>query len=354
MLSRFSGFVKNDWPYLIMGLFVLSVTVFALLPEKGHHDKKHAAQSSAAAGDILDQKAFKESQEKMLKLFNTNLSLYLAFFALNLLIIVLILSGIFLDIMIFQKMRNTGADPSPLLAPTLPHRPARWGIGDVARFAVIFYTFAYLFMIAESFWLRVYKKFDNDNFLLMLNATVTDVMGILFVLYYVTVIRGHTVDSIGLTLKNFFRNVMYGIAGYIAVIPPLVATLIITVIVLQIFHLKPPVQPIVDILIKEKKVPMLVYSSLFAAIAGPIMEEIVFRGFMYKAFKERWGIFWGIMITSALFSLLHGHLVGFVPILILGILLAYLYEKTGSLVPSMTVHITHNLASLALVFSLKV
>jgi membrane protease YdiL (CAAX protease family) len=39
--------------------------------------------------------------------------------------------------------------------------------------------------------------------------------------------------------------------------------------------------------------------------------------------------------------------------MILGILLAYLYEKTGSLVPSITVHITHNLASLFMVFLVK-
>jgi uncharacterized protein len=83
------------------------------------------------------------------------------------------------------------------------------------------------------------------------------------------------------------------------------------------------------------------------------MEEIFFRGFMYNAFKKRMGVFWGIAITAVVFSLLHAHWVGFIPILILGVLLTYLYEKTGSLVPSMTVHILHNLASVFMVFIIK-
>jgi membrane protease YdiL (CAAX protease family) len=42
--------------------------------------------------------------------------------------------------------------------------------------------------------------------------------------------------------------------------------------------------------------------------------------------------------------------VGFLPIMALGLLLTYLYEKTGSLVSSMAVHIMHNVAMVILVF----
>jgi membrane protease YdiL (CAAX protease family) len=100
-------------------------------------------------------------------------------------------------------------------------------------------------------------------------------------------------------------------------------------------------------------VTFLLYTSLFAAIAGPIIEEIFFRGFFYSAVKKYIGVFWATLITAAMFAGLHAHLVGFMPIFALGILLAYLYEKTGTLVSSITVHVIHNVGMVLLVFFVK-
>ena len=47
--------------------------------------------------------------------------------------------------------------------------------------------------------------------------------------------------------------------------------------------------------------------------------------------------------TSGIFALLHLNLIAFLPIFILGLCLSFLYEKTGSLVPCMVLHMTHNL-----------
>jgi membrane protease YdiL (CAAX protease family) len=60
-----------------------------------------------------------------------------------------------------------------------------------------------------------------------------------------------------------------------------------------------------------------------------------------------------MMITSAVFASLHAHWVGFLPILALGLLLVYLFEKTGSLVPSMVVHMMHNVGMVVLVFVVR-
>ena len=83
------------------------------------------------------------------------------------------------------------------------------------------------------------------------------------------------------------------------------------------------------------------------------MEEIFFRGFLYTAIKKETNTGQAIFISALLFSFLHAHLVGFLPILILGMFLAYLYEKTGSLVPSITVHVIHNLIMVVFIFLIK-
>jgi membrane protease YdiL (CAAX protease family) len=74
---------------------------------------------------------------------------------------------------------------------------------------------------------------------------------------------------------------------------------------------------------------------------------------MYNAAKKAMGVFWAMMLTSAIFSALHTNLAGFLPIMALGMLLTYMYEKTGSLVSSITIHIIHNLAMVFFVFLAK-
>ena len=130
---------------------------------------------------------------------------------------------------------------------------------------------------------------------------------------------------------------------------------ILVYILLNVLNIKPPPQPIVGLFLAEKNIALVLISSIIAAVFGPIIEEIFFRGVMYNAVKRKFGVFVGILITSVLFSFLHTHamtyfLVGFIPIMILGMALAYLYEKTGSLIPSITLHIMNNMGSVVMVF----
>ncbi len=127
----------------------------------------------------------------------------------------------------------------------------------------------------------------------------------------------------------------------------------ITAIVIKTLRYTPPIQPIVQVFFEENKTGVLLSVALFAALFGPVAEEIFFRGFMYPAIKKKAGKFCALMISSAIFAGLHMHIVGFAPIMVLGLLLAYIYEKTGSLTSAITVHVLHNMAMLALIFMVK-
>ncbi|MEP6961653.1 MAG: type II CAAX endopeptidase family protein [Acidobacteriota bacterium] len=45
---------------------------------------------------------------------------------------------------------------------------------------------------------------------------------------------------------------------------------------------------------------------LFATVAGPIFEELVFRGFLQPLLGRAWGAWPGLLVSAAVFSLLHG------------------------------------------------
>lgn len=46
--------------------------------------------------------------------------------------------------------------------------------------------------------------------------------------------------------------------------------------------------------------------ALLAVMLGPMVEELVFRGFLQPLLQSRWGVLPGLLIASAAFSLLHG------------------------------------------------
>ncbi|MBI4786208.1 MAG: CPBP family intramembrane metalloprotease [Chloroflexi bacterium] len=90
-----------------------------------------------------------------------------------------------------------------------------------------------------------------------------------------------------------------------------------------------------------------------AAIVAPIAEEIFFRGFLYAGLRGRIGVAGAMLASTALFTALHMSVELFIPIFVLGLFLAVLYEATGSLYPSMLLHAANNALSLILFFILQ-
>jgi membrane protease YdiL (CAAX protease family) len=78
------------------------------------------------------------------------------------------------------------------------------------------------------------------------------------------------------------------------------------------------------------------------ALVGPLVEELIFRGLVTAAFRQRFGGAATAAITAAIFSLAH-----FIPavmpaIFLLGLALAYVYERVGSTAPGIIVHCVYN------------
>jgi uncharacterized protein len=93
---------------------------------------------------------------------------------------------------------------------------------------------------------------------------------------------------------------------------------------------------------------------LIVAVA-PFSEEIFFRGFMFGGLRRRLPLWAAAAIAGLVFGLLHytgPDSIGVVPQLaVLGILLAVLYEATGSLWPPIILHVVNNAIALAIVTS---
>ena len=78
-------------------------------------------------------------------------------------------------------------------------------------------------------------------------------------------------------------------------------------------------------------------------IFGPIAEEICFRGILLGGLlRMRCRPWIAILITALAFSLVHGYAVKLVGTLLIGIIVGWLYWRTGSIIPCLIIHIVNN------------
>jgi len=119
---------------------------------------------------------------------------------------------------------------------------------------------------------------------------------------------------------------------------------------LSLFHRQAQTQEAVQLLQKAPTPESRAYLVFFAILFAPAVEEIFFRGILYPAIKQAgWprSALWG---TSALFAASHLDLQIFVPLFVLGVALAWLYELTDNLLASITAHGVFNGVNVLMLF----
>lgn len=87
---------------------------------------------------------------------------------------------------------------------------------------------------------------------------------------------------------------------------------------------------------------------LLIAIAAPISEEVCFRGMLYGGLRERLPRIPAALLGGLIFGGLHA-LTGVSavpPLIAFGFILSLLYEKTGSIVPGILLHMLNNSVAL--------
>jgi membrane protease YdiL (CAAX protease family) len=86
-----------------------------------------------------------------------------------------------------------------------------------------------------------------------------------------------------------------------------------------------------------------IFITMFlVSVAGPIAEEIFFRGFMISGLIRRFGIRHSLFISSFFFGLFHIDPGAIVPAFVLGLALGWVYLKARSIWPVIFAHSLHN------------
>ena len=87
-----------------------------------------------------------------------------------------------------------------------------------------------------------------------------------------------------------------------------------------------------------------------AVILAPIVEELIFRGCLYRFLKSQTTLLPAQIASGIFFSMIHWNLLSFLPLVLVGIFLARIYEKTGSILVAIWFHAFFNAFSLSMLF----
>jgi len=85
-------------------------------------------------------------------------------------------------------------------------------------------------------------------------------------------------------------------------------------------------------------------------VVVPFAEELFFRGVLYRWLRGRIGVWGGVLVSAALFGLAHIFLPTAVSAFVIGLVLAWVYERSESLWVPFVVHALNNTGVFTLVF----
>ncbi len=113
-----------------------------------------------------------------------------------------------------------------------------------------------------------------------------------------------------------------------------------------------PVEPqlFVQGVLKTDDTAVFGVAVLYAVVGAPILEEALFRGFMLPVMIEHLGRWPGILLNAALFGVIHAaDPWAVIPVMGVGVMAAWLRDKSGGLGAGILFHATNNLCALLLV-----
>ena len=239
-----------------------------------------------------------------------------------------------------QPPYGGGQEPLPGMEGTVPlERRLDWKKGLVGLLIAVVATLLLATIVAVVF--AAFGNDDTDSHAFQFVATFAGDFALVATAWYVTADLGRP------SLATFgFRSTSSAAVGWVLVafFSYLVLSGLYTVLV------DPPAEDLPEQLGADESVLLAVITGVFVVVVAPLVEELFFRGFLFQALRNSWGTVLGVAGSAFIFALIHFEFDKFVPLFILGVALAMLFQKTNSLWPCIALHAINN--SLAFAVSL--
>lgn len=176
---------------------------------------------------------------------------------------------------------------------------------------------------------------------------LTDRLVILLLIYGVVKRCGSTWSELGITPKHLFANILWGfLTGIVLLFMSLYSERMFTTLLL----LTPSQHPLVTLVEASHSWQELLMPLFLAGVAAPITEELLYRMVTFLPLTKRFGLVIGLLGSSFIFAIMHFNLFWLAEMMIVGVGLALLYYKTGSLISAMVAHSFINSSKILMVY----
>jgi membrane protease YdiL (CAAX protease family) len=174
------------------------------------------------------------------------------------------------------------------------------------------------------------------------NLAVNLLFTVFVVLFIVTFLhlRGFDVGTLGGFFRISFVRALSTGAILLFFAYPLI--LLCDAITQRLFGGGSSKQNIVEFFSGSRTIEQRIVIIVFAVAIAPVVEEFLFRFFIYGVVKRYFGRLLGVILSALLFAAAHAHFPSFVPLFVLGSCFAIAYEWSGSILVAMTMHSLFN------------
>ena len=173
-------------------------------------------------------------------------------------------------------------------------------------------------------------------------ATLVFELGLLLIVYRMTVASGSDASDLGLTRTGWKPAVSFLslLACY--------GALYVYVGAIKALDL-PDLEPAAQLPTALFDYPAVVaIMGLSVVLTAPVMEEIFFRGFFFRGLSNGFGVWPAALASGFIFSLAHLNLGAIIPFTLIGAIFAISYQRTGSLLTPIATHFAFNLISFSI------
>ena len=217
------------------------------------------------------------------------------------------------------------------------------GIGGLLLFALMFLLGIVLASIV-GIGLQM-AGMEGDSFNLIVYVT----MFIPVMIYSAVVSRNNALWDKGYKIDNNSHFAPYG--GFVMAVMAVIAMICTGLAIDPVNNLIAENIPMSDMM-KEALEGLVggnfILNFLSVCVFAPLFEEWMCRGVILRSLLLKIRPVWAVIISALVFALIHGNIWQGVNAFALGLLLGYVYYKTGSLKLTILMHFTNNFISLLL------
>jgi membrane protease YdiL (CAAX protease family) len=156
--------------------------------------------------------------------------------------------------------------------------------------------------------------------------------------------------QLDLAVPEFTTALSTGLIAFLIALPFVIAGGALWAGLIKLSGLPEARQPAVELFARLKG-PWIAFMAVTAGVVAPVCEELLFRAGVFRYLRTRIPRWAALLLPASLFAAMHFDLTTYVQLVVLGIVFALAYERTGNLGTAMVAHALFNLNSMLMLLA---